>query len=92
MVPGIQDKNSKPVRSFFIAKSERDLSKTALPAIIVFSPNREILLKFLLNFITTPSNNSSFINVFEPAPSIKIFSFLFNFFKKFTNSFKLSAL
>ena len=37
-VPGIHDKNSKPLILFFIAKSDKDLSKTALPAMIISSP------------------------------------------------------
>ena len=49
IVPGIQDKNSNPVKLLFIAKSVKDLSKAALPAIIISSPSNEILLKFLLN-------------------------------------------
>ena len=65
-----------------IAKSDKVLSKTALPAIIMSSPSKEILLKFLPNLITAPSNNSSFIKVFEPAPRMNIFSLLFSFFKK----------
>ena len=92
MVPGIPDKNSNPLKLLFVAKSDKALSKTALPAIIIFSPSKEILLKFLLSLITTPSYKLSFIKVFEPAPRINIFSLLSNFFKKFTNSFRLSAL
>ena len=76
----------------FNAKSDKDLSKTALPAIIISSLSREILLKFLLSFITTPSNKLSLIRVFEPAPRINIFSLFCNFFKKFTNSLKFFDL
>ena len=49
MVPGIHDKNSNPVKFLFNAKSDKDLSKTALPAIIISFPSKEIELKFLLN-------------------------------------------
>ena len=70
----------------------KDLSKTAPPAITISSLSREILLKFLLSFITIPSNKLSVIKVLEPAPSIKIRSLFFNFFIKFIKSFKLSAL
>ena len=66
-------KNSNPLKLLFNAKSDIDLSRTALPAIIISSPSRETLLKFLLNFITTPSNKLSLIKVFEPAPRINIF-------------------
>ena len=90
-VPGIQDKNSNPLKLFSKAKFDKVLSKTALPAIIISSFNNEILLKFLLNLITTPLYKLSEINVFEPAPSIKIFSLFFNFFKNFINSLRLFA-
>ena len=73
-MPGIQDKNSNPLRLFFVAKSYKDLSITALPAIITSSPRSEILLKFFPNFITVPSNKSSDIKVLDPAPRINIFS------------------
>ena len=56
MVPGMQDKNSNPLKLFFKANSDSDLSKAPLPAIIVFSFSNEIFEKFLLNFITPPSN------------------------------------
>ena len=88
----MQDKNSNPLRLLFIAKSESDLSKTALPAIKISSPSKDILLKFLLNFITTPSKKLSVISVFEPAPKMNSFSLLFNFFKKRANSFNELAL
>ena len=88
----MQDKNSNPLKLFSIAKSDKDLSKTALPAMTMSSPNKEMLLKLLLNLITTPSNNSSLINIFDPAPKINILSLLSNFFKKLTNSLKLLAL
>ena len=92
IVPGIHDKNSKPLKLLLIAKSDNDLSRTALPAIIIFSPSKEILLKFFPNLITTPSNWLSLIKVFDPAPRTNIFSLFSNFFKKLTNSFKLLAL
>ena len=56
-VPGIHDKNSNPLKLFCIAKSDTFLSNTAAPAIKISSPSKDKLLKFLLNFITTPSNN-----------------------------------
>ena len=92
IVPGIQDKNSNPLRLFFTAKSDKDLSVTALPAIITSSPRSEILLKFFPNFITIPSNKSSDIKVLEPAPRINIFSWLFTIFKNLISSWRLSAL
>ena len=58
---------------------------------MISSPKSEILLKFLLNLITMPSNILSVIRVLEPAPKTKIF-FYYLFFRKFTNSFKLFAL
>ena len=73
-VPGIQDKNSNPLNSFLRAKSDKLLSKTALPAIIISSPSKDMLLKFLFNLITTPSKKSSEIRIFEPAPKINSFS------------------
>ncbi len=74
IVPGIQERNSKPPKLFSIANSDKDLSVTALPATIISSECREILLKFLVSFITTPSNLLSDISVLEPAPNINIFS------------------
>ncbi len=91
-MPGIHDKNSKPLKLLDKAKFERALSNTALPAIITFFPSSEILLKSLLNLITTPSNKSSEIKVFEPAPRINIFSFLFNFLKNLISCLRLFAL
>ena len=73
-VPGIQDRNSNPPKLFSAANSDNDLSKTPLPAIMVFSFNSEILEKFLLNFITIPSNLSSLNSTFDPAPKTKKFS------------------
>ena len=54
-VPGMQDKNSNPPKLLSIANSESALSVTALPAIIISSDKREILLKLFDNLITTPS-------------------------------------
>ena len=51
-----------------------------------------MLLKFLPNLMTTPSNKLSLIKVFDPAPRINIFFLFFSFFIKLTNSFKFSAL
>ena len=42
IVPGMQDKNSNPLKLFFKANSERDLSKAPLPAIMVFSFSNDI--------------------------------------------------
>ena len=91
-VPGIPDKNSNPLRPLLIAKSDKVLSKTALPAITTSSPKSDMLLKFFPNFITIPLYKLSEINVLEPAPRTNIFCLLFIFFKKFINSFKLLAL
>ena len=76
IVPGIHDKNSNPLKLFSIAKSDNDLSKTLLPAIIVFSFNNEVLEKFLLNLITAPSNKPSLNKIFDPAPNINRFLLL----------------
>ena len=84
-VPGIPDKNSKPLRLLLIAKSDKVLSETALPAIIRSSPKRDMLLKDFPSFITTPSNNLSEIKVFEPAPKINIFSLSSIFLKNLLN-------
>ena len=74
MVPGIHDKNSKPPKLFSIANVDSDLSVTALPAMIISSFNKEILLKLLASLMTTPLYCLSVINVLEPAPNINIFS------------------
>ena len=42
MVPGMQDKNSKPPKPWSFANSDRDLSVTAAPAIIISLDKREI--------------------------------------------------
>ena len=55
IVPGIQERNSKPPKLFSIANSDNDLSATALPAIIISSFSREILLKLFVSLTTTPS-------------------------------------
>ena len=67
--------------AFSSANSDNVLSKAPLPAIIVFSFNNEILEKFLLNFITAPSNTSSLNKIFEPAPIINNFSSVLHCFK-----------
>ena len=41
---------------------------------MISSECNEILLKFWVSFITTPSNLLSDISVLEPAPNINIFS------------------
>ena len=74
-------KNSNPLIPLFSAKSESFLSRQALPAIMTSFGNMEILEKFFPNLITTPSNFSSLIRVFEPAPKICTFSFSPNFLK-----------
>ena len=53
---------------------------------------KEILLKFLVSLITTPSNLVSDIRVLEPAPNMNIFSLFSIFLRNLINSFKLSAL
>ena len=88
----MQDKNSNPLKLFSAAKLDRLLSKTPLPEIITSSLNKDILLKFLLSFITTPSKILSEIKVFDPAPMIKIFSLLSSNLRNLTKSFKFSAL
>ena len=92
ILPGIQDKNSKPPMLFSDANSATFLSIVALPAIIVLFFNTEILEKFFPNLTITPSNPLSFIRIFEPTPSIKIFSLFPKFLKKTTKSFKFSGL
>ena len=78
-VPGMHAKNSKPPSPFSIANSDNFLSVQALPATIISFGNNEIFEKFFPNFITMPSKVLSLIKVLEPAPKIKIFSFLLNF-------------
>ena len=51
IVPGIQDKNSKPPKLFSIAKSDSDLSVTALPAIMISLFSKDILLKLFDSLI-----------------------------------------
>ena len=70
IVPGMHAKNSNPPTPLFNAKSESFLSRQALPAIMTSFGNIEILEKFFPNLIITPSNFSSLIRVFEPAPKI----------------------
>ena len=74
IVPGIQDKNSNPAILFSAANVDKDLSRAALPAIIISSPSKEIFLKFLPSLIIIPSNILSVIRVLEPAPNINILS------------------
>ena len=64
IVPGIQDKNSKPLKLFFIAKSDKVLSKTPLPAIIMSSLSKETLLKkrLLLRSATFSPTTEYFID------------------------------
>ena len=87
----MQDKNSNPVKLFSKANPDNFLSKTPLPAITTSSPSKEILLKFLLNLITTPSNKLSLINVLDPAPKINIFSLLSNFLRNDMSSCSVFA-
>ena len=47
ILPGIQDKNSKPPTEFSDANSATFLSKVALPAIIVLFRKKEIFEKIL---------------------------------------------
>ena len=79
ILPGIQDKNSNPLMLFSFANSDKFLSITPLPATIVVSSNKDILEKFLFNFITVPSYISSLNKTFEPAPITKKFPLLFIF-------------
>ena len=82
----------KNTNSDEINNSDNDLSVTALPAIIISSDSIEILLKLLVSLITTPSNSSSVINVFEPPPKTKIFVLFSIFLRNLINSLRLSAL
>ena len=79
-VPGIQERNSNPPKLLFSANSERDLSLTILPAIMISSERIEILLKFFESLITIPSYWLSVINIFDPPPKTNIFSLFFIFF------------
>ena len=54
MVPGIQDKNSKPEISFSIAYSDNFLSIVLAPAIKVVSLTLEIFEKLDPNLIAIP--------------------------------------
>ena len=85
-------KNSKPPILFSNANSDNFLSVVALPAIMVLLGSTEIFEKFFPSLIITPSNVLSLIKTFEPAPNVKIFPLFPNFFRKTTNSFKLSGL
>ena len=86
--PGIHDRNSNPLKWFLRAKLDKLLSDTALPAIIISLPCNVILLKFLPNLITTPSNKSSVTKIFEPAPRINILSRLLRILSKVISSSK----
>ena len=92
IVPGIHDKNSKPPMLFSIAKFDKFLSDTALPATIILFCNNEIFEKFLPSFTTKPSNLLSVIRIFDPAPKTKIFSLFPKVLRKVTKSSKLSGL
>ena len=56
-MPGIQERNSKPPKLFFIANSDNDLSVTALPAIMISSECKEILLNDLVEDHDISSEN-----------------------------------
>ena len=75
-----------------MAKSDNNLSKTPLPAIMVFSFSSEILEKFLLSLITAPSNKSSLNKTFDPAPKTNKFLFYSYNFKNFMRSLRLLGL
>ena len=91
-MPGIQYKNSNPPKLFSIANSDNNLSLTALPAIIISSDRRDILLKLFDSLITAPSKVLSEIKVFDPPPRIKNFSSFLIIFKNLIKSFKFFAL
>ena len=61
----MHDKNSNPLKLLFIAKSDNDLSNTALPATIISSPSKDILLKFLLNLIRENRNVISNLRILD---------------------------
>ena len=67
-VPGIQKRNSNPLRPLSAANSDNFLSFTPVPEIITSEFRIDNLLKFLPSFMTTPSKISSVISVFDPAP------------------------
>ena len=92
IVPGIQDKNSKPDIEFSNAKFERLLSRVEDPTIIIFLSNREICEKDFSNFIIIPLKPPSLIKVLDPAPNTLILLNPFIFFKKIDNSFKFFVL
>ena len=60
--------------SVILVNSDNFLSMVALPATNVVPDSKDILEKFFPNLITTPSNNSSLIRTFDPAPNVNIFS------------------
>ena len=73
IVPGIQDKNSKPEISCSSQYSDNFLSNTFPPAIIEFSLSFEMLLNLFPSLIITPSYVLSVIKILDPAPKINIF-------------------
>ena len=66
--PGIQDKNSKPLKEFSLANLAKFLSKVAAPTSIIFGSDILILANLGLNLITIPLQPLSLIKVLEPAP------------------------
>ena len=91
-VPGMHERNSKPLRWFSHANSDNFLSDMMLPAIIISLLSIDKFEKFLPNLITAPSKVPSGNSTFEPAPKINIFERFLYIFKKLINSFKFSGL
>ena len=66
--PGMQDKNSNPVKVFCVAKFAIFLSRVAAPTSKISLSINDIFEKLDPNLIVTPSNPPSLIKVFDPAP------------------------
>ena len=75
----MQARNSNPPILFAIAKFATFRSNVAAPTSIVVLSIKFILEKLDPSLTTIPLTPLSLINVFEPAPSIVIFNFVFWF-------------
>ena len=92
IVPGIQDKNSKPDIEFLSANLETCLSKAEEPAIKVFSFSKDKREKDCPSLIIIPSNPPSLIKVLEPTPKTFILLNPLICFKKIDSSFNVFGL
>jgi len=77
MDPGIQDKNSKFLILFSLAKFATFRSRVAAPTTKVSLSISLVYEKFFPNFTIAPLTPLSLKSVLEPAPKIVVFIFFF---------------